>query len=115
MQPNPGQQTAQQQVPFYPQQLRPPVQYQQAQQHAMMQHIIQPRPQVPGLQPGQTLTGTAPHQPAQQQAPTLIRPTVPARPPAAAAKSAELVPALKRQKKRKLPEKAASDRVRLMT
>ncbi|BDA43339.1 SWI/SNF-related matrix-associated actin-dependent regulator [Coccomyxa sp. Obi] len=77
----------------------------------MMQHIQQPRPQVPGLQPGQTLSGTAPGQPAQQQVPTLIRPTVPAKQPAAAVKSAELVPALKRQKKRKLPEKAASDRV----
>ena len=31
--------------------------------------------------------------------------------PAAAMKSAEMLPALKRQKKRKLPEKAASDRV----
>lgn len=114
MQPNPGQ-PAQQQVPFYPQQMRPPVQYQQAQQHAIMQHMQQPRPQVPGLQPGQTLPGTAPGQPAQHQVPTIIRPMVPAKQSTAAVKSAELVPALKRQKKRKLPEKAASDRVRLWT
>ncbi len=114
MQPTPPQQQAQQQLPLYPQQQRPPMQYQQAQQHAMMQHIQQqqPRPQLPVLQAGQTLPGSTPGPSGQQQAPVLIKPAGAAKQPAAAMKSAELLPALKRQKKKKGPEKAASDRVR---